>query len=78
MHIEQLVGEPDKVGARFVQSGTHEGDFMGLEPSGRHAEWTETGILRFEGGKVVESWFEADILGLMQQLGVGETVQAGG
>jgi len=79
MRIEQIVGEPDKVGARFVQTGTHDGDFMGLAPTGRHAEWTETGILRFEGGKVVECWFEADILGLMQQLGVGsQTVSAGG
>lgn len=78
MRIEQIVGEDDKVGARFVQTGTHDGEFMGLSPTGRSVEWTETGILRFEGGKVVESWYEADILGLMQQLGVGEEVAAGG
>ncbi len=71
MRIDLLAGEPDKVAARFIQSGTQKGDFMGIPPAGRHAEWTETGILRFEGGKVVESWYEADMLGLMQQLGVG-------
>lgn len=79
MRIEQIAGEPDKVGARFVQTGTHEGEFMGLAPTGRQVEWTETGILRFEGGQVVESWYEADILGLMQQLGVGSVdVESGG
>jgi len=79
MRIERIVGETDKVGAQFSQTGTHENDFMGLPATGRRVEWTETGILRFEGGKVVESWYEADILGLMQQLGVGsEAARAGG
>jgi predicted ester cyclase len=76
MQIEQIVGEEDKVGARFVQTGTHEGEFMGIAPTERRVEWTETGILRFEGSKVVESWYEADILGLLQQLGVGSDALA--
>jgi len=73
MRSEQIVAEENKIGARFIQGGTHEGELMGIAPTGRTVEWTETGILRFEGGKVVESWYESDILGLMQQLGVGET-----
>jgi steroid delta-isomerase-like uncharacterized protein len=76
MRIERLVAEDDKIGAQFVQGGTHEGDFMGIPPTGRTVEWTETGILRFEGGKVVESWYESDFLSLMQQLGVGDETGA--
>ena len=79
MRVVQIVGEHDKVGARFVQTGTHKGDFMGIPATGKEAEWSETGILRFEGGKVVESWYEADMLGLMQQLGIGQAAgQASG
>jgi steroid delta-isomerase-like uncharacterized protein len=73
LRIDRMVAEDDKVGAQFTQGGTHEGELMGIAPTGRTVEWTETGILRFEGGKIVETWFESDILGLMQQLGVGET-----
>lgn len=69
MTIEDLVAEGDRVAARFVEQGTHNGEFMGIAPTGRQATWTEIGILRIGDGKVVESWFETDMLGLLQQLG---------
>jgi predicted ester cyclase len=56
--------------ARFTESGTHQGEFMGIAPTGRRMSVTEIGILRLVDGKVVESWYEVDMLGLMQQLGV--------
>jgi predicted ester cyclase len=69
MTIEDLIAEGDKVVGRFTQSGTHQGEFMDIAPTGRQATWTEIGILRIGDGKVVESWFEPDMLGLLQQLG---------
>lgn len=69
MTIEDLIAEEDKVVARFTQGGTHKGEFMGIAPTGKQVEFTEIGILRIVGGKVVESWYETDMLGLMQQLG---------
>lgn len=68
MTIEDLIAEEDKVVARFTQGGTHKGEFMGIAPTGKQVEFTEIGILRIVGGKVVESWYETDMLGLMQQL----------
>jgi predicted ester cyclase len=41
---------------------------MGMEPSGRRAEWTEIGVLKIERGKIVESWYEVDMLSMIQQL----------
>jgi len=76
--IVRLITDDDKVMAQFSQSGTQNGDLMGIPPSGKHATWGEMGILRFERGKVVESWYEVDMLGLMQQLGVGGGGQAQG
>ena len=69
MLIDMMVAEGDQVAAHFVQTGTHLGDFMGIPPTGRRVEFTEIGILRIEDGKVVESWYQPDMLGLMQQLG---------
>jgi steroid delta-isomerase-like uncharacterized protein len=71
MRIDRIVAEDDRVAARFTQGGTHEGDLMGIAPTGKKAEWTEMGILRIEGGQVVESWYDVDMVGMMQQLGVG-------
>ena len=71
MNIDHMVAEPDRVAARFTQGGTHKGDLMGIPPTGKTAKWTETGILRIADGKVVESWYDVDMLTLMQQLGVG-------
>lgn len=42
-----------------------------IPATGKHAEWNEMALLRFAGGKVVETWYNTDMLGLMQQLGLG-------
>lgn len=70
MRIDFMVAEGNWICAHFTQSGTQHGELMGLPASGKYAEWTEMGILRFEGGVVVESWYQANMLSLMQQIGV--------
>ena len=70
MTIEDLIAEQDIVVARFVQGGTHQGAFMGAAPTGRAVQFTEIGMLRVAGGQVVESWYETDMLGLYQQIGL--------
>ena len=70
MNIEDMIAEEDIVVARFTQGGTHQGTFMGAAPTGRQVQFTEIGILRVAGGKVVESWYETDMLGLYQQVGL--------
>ena len=70
MTIEDLIAEDDKVVGRFSQSGTHQGEFMGAAPTGRQVRFTEIAILRVAGGRVVESWFQPDMLGLYRQLGL--------
>lgn len=70
MTIDRIVAGEDRVAARYVETGTHLGPFMGIQPTGKKATWTEVGILRIENGKVVESWFETDMMTMLQQLGV--------
>ncbi len=78
-HIEiiELLADGDQVLVWFTQSGTQQGELMGIPASGKKATWGEIGILRFAGGQVVESWYNVDMLGLMQQLGVGGGVSVG-
>ncbi len=69
MDIDMIIADEEQVAARFIQSGTHSGvALMGMEPSGRRAEWTEIGVLKIERGKIVESWYEVDMLSMIQQL----------
>jgi predicted ester cyclase len=51
-------------------TGTHDGDFMGLPPTGRRVEYNSFGALRFADGLVVERWGIGDVPKMMLQLGV--------
>ena len=47
-------------------TGTHDGELMGLPPTGRTIDVHAMGILRFADGRVVERWGIADSLTQMQ------------
>jgi steroid delta-isomerase-like uncharacterized protein len=68
--IEDQIAEGDKVVIRLTASGTHQGEFMGIPPTGNRAAWTEIHVCRIADGKLVEHWANLDQLGMMQQLGV--------
>jgi steroid delta-isomerase-like uncharacterized protein len=67
--IEFQVAEGDYVVSRWIGTGTHEGELMGVEPTHNKSTVTGIGVDRIEGGKVVESWNSWDTLGLMQNIG---------
>ena len=69
-HIEDLIAEGDRVVARLMFHGTHQGEFMGIPATGKQIRVNEICIVRFADGKVVEHWEVCDYLSMMQQLGV--------
>ena len=68
--VKDMVAEGDKVAARFTACGTHQGSFMNLPPTGKPITMTGIEIVRIEDGKIAELWGEANLLGLMVQLGI--------
>jgi predicted ester cyclase len=66
---EELFAVGDRVIARWTYKGTHEGDIMGIPPTGNKLEFGGISITRIENGKIVEGREDYDTLGLMQQLG---------
>jgi steroid delta-isomerase-like uncharacterized protein len=60
----------DRVTVRWTGSGTHNGDVMGIPPTGKAVRVDAISIFRIAGGKIVESWEVWDTLGFLQQLGV--------
>jgi predicted ester cyclase len=70
---QDLIATPDKVRELSTAEANHEGDFMGIPPTGRKMHWTEIHIYRFVDGKIAEHWVELSMLQLLQQLGVVPT-----
>jgi steroid delta-isomerase-like uncharacterized protein len=77
--VEDMIAEGDEVVTRKTFHGTHEGEFMGIPPSGRTVNVSLIDVVRISEGRVVEHWSVGDNLGMMQQLGVipqqGESVE---
>jgi steroid delta-isomerase-like uncharacterized protein len=68
--IEDVIEQGDKVVWRFVACGTHQGNLMGIPPTGRPGTVSGIVINRFAGGKWTEDWVNWDTLGMLQQFGV--------
>ena len=68
--VEDLIAEGDKVVARNSVTGTHQGEYMGLPPTGRTVTYNEIFIFRFADGRIAETWGVVDVLSQMKQLGV--------
>jgi steroid delta-isomerase-like uncharacterized protein len=67
--VEDMIAEGDKVATRLTFRGTHQGELMGIPPTGKVVRVTGIYISRFAGGKCVEDWRQVDDLGFLQQLG---------
>ena len=68
--VEKLVADDDNVAFAYTLTGTHQGEFLGIAPTGRKISARGMQISRFENGKIVERWGSSDELGILQQLGV--------
>jgi predicted ester cyclase len=65
---EDLVVGGDRVAVRNTVSGTHQGAFMGHEPTGRRIEMRTMDIHQVRDNKIVVTWHLEDFAGLMAQL----------
>jgi predicted ester cyclase len=63
--------------SQWRSRGTHRGEFMGIHPTGTQASMDGISIDRYRGGKLVESWWQFDALGLLRQLGAAPSLGAG-
>jgi predicted ester cyclase len=76
MEIAELVAEGKTVVAHLRCSGTHEGDWLGVPPTGRRfADVDEVYVFRLAEGRIVEAFGVEDNLARVRQLGL--TVAAG-
>jgi len=68
--IEEMVSSGDRVIVRYVERGTHKGEYQGLHPTGNRIEASGIWMARISNGKIAEVREDFDVLGWMQQLGM--------
>ncbi len=77
--VEDQIAEGDKVVQRIRWSGTHEGEFFGVPPTGKRVTAELMEIHRMgPDGKIAEHWSSMDQLALLQQLGAMPATAGGG
>ena len=54
--VGDLIAEGDKVVMRNSVTGTHQGEYRGLPPTGNSITYNEIFIFRFAGGRIAEMW----------------------
>ncbi|HSP66893.1 MAG TPA: ester cyclase [Bryobacteraceae bacterium] len=69
MAIEDLIAEGDKVTIRITVTGTHQGNQLGVAPTGRKIRIEGLVVVRIANGQIMEGWNSWDQLGLLRQVG---------
>ena len=74
--LDELIAEGDAVFLRSTMTGTHDGEYKGVPPTGRHIA-TECGeVFRIADGKVAGYWCLTNVAGLMRQITEEQAVEA--
>ena len=66
--VLDLIADEDKVTSRYLSTGVHKQDYMGVPASGKNIEFQEISIYRIDDNKVVEQWCLGDDLQLLSQI----------
>lgn len=66
--VLDVVADENRVFARLLYSGTHEGEVFGIQAPGRQFEYSGAALFKFREGRISDVWVLGDIHGLMQQL----------
>ena len=59
--LEEAIAQGDKVVTRGIFKGTHQGELMGIAPTGKQVTFSVVHIDRLENGKIVEHWGQGDV-----------------
>ena len=67
--VEEVLAKGDDVAVRWTWSGTQDGPFLGLPPTGEAVTGSGIGLFRIANGRIVEDFVQEDTFGLLQQIG---------
>jgi steroid delta-isomerase-like uncharacterized protein len=65
---QDIVANGDTVAVRFVVEATHQGDLLGIPPTGRRVRWDAVDVYRLKDGKISEEWAADDLTAILHQV----------
>jgi len=68
-NLHEVLSTGDRAVVRWTGTGVHQGELMGLQPTGKSISVDAITILRIADGKIAENWTVWDTLAMLQQLG---------
>jgi steroid delta-isomerase-like uncharacterized protein len=68
--IPRIMSQGEKVSFIYTLSGTHEGEFEGIPPTGQEMSAKGSAIVTVKGGQISEYRIIFDNLGMLERLGV--------
>jgi predicted ester cyclase len=66
---QDIVAAGDTVAVRYVVEATHEGNLLGIAPTGRRVRWDAVDVYRLADGMIVEEWAADDLAAILYQVG---------
>jgi predicted ester cyclase len=66
--LDEVIAEGDRVFLRSTMTGTHDGEYKGIPPTGRRIAAESAEVFRVADGKFVGYWCLANVAGIMRQL----------
>jgi predicted ester cyclase len=67
---QDVVAAGETVAVRYVVEATHDGNLLGMAPTGRRLRWDAFDIYRLSDGMIVEEWAGDDLAAILYQVGV--------
>lgn len=66
--VLEIIVNGDRAATRYRSRGTHDGEFLGIPPTGNEVDILEASIYRMVGGQIAEQWAFPDIASLQEQI----------
>ncbi|MDQ2684348.1 MAG: ester cyclase [Thermoproteota archaeon] len=66
--FEDIIVDENKVAGRYILSGTHKGEFMGIQPTDNQFKVYGMTVFYFQNAKIVKRWNLVDMVALIEQL----------
>jgi predicted ester cyclase len=70
--VVEMIEEGNQVAVHFLARGTHSGQWLQFEPTGRSIEYTGLTLARISENKIIDHYTWWDKAGLMEQLRINE------
>lgn len=67
-----LLIDGDRAVYRTTLQGTHTGEFLGIPPTNKSVILNDFTLVKVQGEKIGEWWYDCNLLALMRQLGLSE------